>query len=126
MRIYKQRCAERWKAGRLEAGNLLSLFLLFYVIQANAKFRSWQVTSQIAGVREVQSLDVVGDADAIHVLLVGKRSNSDQSALLYTETANLGRSWRKPTIIDAISGEIVSRRGNDAQLAVQGQNIVTD
>lgn len=71
----------------------------------------------------VFSVDLVSYGDRLN-LLVGQVSNGSK-ALLYSYSDDEGRSWSKASIVLGDKALLVrASRGNDAQLAVQGKNVV--
>lgn len=80
----------------------------------------------IEGLTEVKSLDVATEAGAIHVLLVGHFSQRKGGvAVAHVFSADGGRHWSRPVFVDPENGPpAVSRRGDDARLAVRGERLV--
>lgn len=74
----------------------------------------------------VESLDVVVDGSAIHLLLGNYDANSQSPALLHLRSADAGATWGAPVRVDA--GAAVPHqphRGQDAQLAASGARLVS-
>ncbi|QSA97720.1 sialidase family protein [Methylococcus sp. EFPC2] len=103
----------------------MSAWILFAgLVLSAAPLMAWSDGARqlpdIAGLYDIQSLDVAADARGIHVLAVGKTQAAAQPRLVYTITADGGRTWRKPSVVDRGGTLVASRLGNDAQLAVHG------
>lgn len=71
----------------------------------------------------VTSLDVKYIDDTVHLLL-GKEDNGQQS-IWYQSSSDQGRTWSKQVNV-TLNAKIAAKfkRGNDARLAIQGDNIV--
>jgi hypothetical protein len=82
-----------------------------------------QLLVAVAGLAETRSLDLVVEQGTIHGLLAGRFGERDRVA--YLGSADGGKTWSEPRFLDG-SGEapVISRRGNDARLAVYGRRIV--
>jgi hypothetical protein len=109
------------KAPRLAAAALVSGLAL----AAQAQPKAGAFHPAIEGLTDVKSLDVAADQDRLHVLLVGDFAQRRQVAVAYASSADGGRSWSRPAFIapeDAPPS--ISRRGNDARLAVRGRSLV--
>lgn len=79
----------------------------------------------VEGLTDVKSLDVTTDARAIHVLLVGNFSQRNRVSVAYVFSTDGGRTWSRPAFVDADNAPpAISRRGNDARLAVRGPQLV--
>lgn len=79
----------------------------------------------VEGLTEVRSLDVVADAHRIHALLVGRFTQRGRVAVAYSFSRDGGWTWSRPGFVDPDDAPPpISRRGNDAQLAVRGQALV--
>lgn len=77
----------------------------------------------IEGLGEVLSLDVVASGNDIHALLVGTLNAQDRPTVLYTVSHDGGISWMKPVVVNHDRSAVISKRGNDAQLAVHGNSL---
>ncbi len=79
----------------------------------------------IEGLNKVRSFDVVAEGGKLHALLGGAFAQRGGDALAYAASADGGQTWSKPVFVSA-EGEpgLLSRRGNDAQLAVQGSRML--
>lgn len=79
----------------------------------------------IEGLVDVRSLDIYNEAKKLHAVVAGRFNGHANPMLAYLASSDGGRSWSVPVFITAASGpSIVSRRGNDAQVAASGPNIV--
>jgi len=77
------------------------------------------------GMDEIQGMDVYAEGDSLHAVLVGKPANTSINQVAYLFSADAGASWSKPVIVNAgQDGKLISRRGNEAQVAAQGRNAV--
>jgi hypothetical protein len=75
------------------------------------------------GLTETRSLDLVVEKGTIHGLLAGRFGERD--GIAYLRSTDGGNTWSEPRFLDR-SGEapVLSKRGNDARLAVSGRRIV--
>jgi len=79
----------------------------------------------IEGLVDVHSLDIYNEANKLHALVAGRFDGHANPMLAYLSSSDGGRSWGKPVFITAESDPpIVSRRGNDAQVAASGPHLV--
>ncbi len=73
----------------------------------------------------VESLDVVVDGQAIHLLLANYDTNSKSPALLHTRSTDGGGTWSAPVRVDGRGIPPKSpHRGMDAQLAAHGPKLI--
>lgn len=79
----------------------------------------------IEGLSKVRSFDVVAEGGKLHALLGGMFAQRGGDAVAYAASADGGKTWSKPVFVSA-EGEsgLLSRRGNDAQLAVRGPKML--
>lgn len=81
------------------------------------------VVVAVAGLEETRSFDLVVEQGVIHGLLAGRFGERDRVA--YLHSADGGKTWSEPTFLDAEDeAPVISRRGNDARLAVHDRHIV--
>jgi hypothetical protein len=79
----------------------------------------------IEGLTDVKSLDVTTDAGVLHVLLVGHFSQRKGVAVAYVFSTDGGNTWSRPAFVDPVKDPpAISRRGDDARLAVRGGRIM--
>jgi hypothetical protein len=77
------------------------------------------------GLTDIQGMDVYSEGSAIHALLVGKSNQNPSLGVNYLFSTNAGASWHGPfRVNNEADGKVISRRGNEAQIAVSGRNIV--
>ena len=74
---------------------------------------------------DVRSFDVYTEAGVIHALLAGKLGNEQGSAVAYLKSRDGGAHWSKLVwVYRQKSPVVISKRGNDIQLAVHKNQIV--
>jgi hypothetical protein len=79
----------------------------------------------IAGLTEIQGLDVAVDGRSIHALLVGKPADGGRSRVVHVHSEDGGRTWTPPNFLNRPDDPpVIARPGNDARLAVKGKDIV--
>lgn len=70
-------------------------------------------------------MDVYTEGSTLHMALVGKVSGKDGNSIAYLVSKDAGRSWSEPVIVNhAEDGAVMSRRGNEAQVAALGRRIL--
>jgi len=70
-------------------------------------------------------MDVYAEGSAIHAALVGKSADTGEVKVAYLFSADAGASWREPSLVNhAADGKVLSRRGNEAQVAAAGRRVV--
>ncbi len=76
------------------------------------------------GLHDVTTFDVYVDNETVHLISGGKiSSESKQTGLRYLRSEDGGLSWSEPTFIADVPA-IINTRGNDAQLAAKGDNLL--
>lgn len=79
----------------------------------------------IPGLGEVHGMDVAAQAGDLHLLLVGRFAQTDGMAVAYLASRDGGKVWSSPVFLNRKDeAQPMSRRGNDARLAVRGQRIM--
>jgi hypothetical protein len=69
-------------------------------------------------------MDVYYDGSLIHAVLVGKADAKEGNNLAYLVSSDAGKSWSKPVIVNQpTDGTVISRRGNEAQVAASGRKV---
>lgn len=77
------------------------------------------------GLYDISTLDVYVEADIVHILVGGKRTEKkDDIALYYMQSNNGGQDWGAPVLVNNRLFDVMASRGNDAQLAVKGHHLV--
>lgn len=77
------------------------------------------------GLRDVQSLDLYPQGDILHALIAARVADSGRHRLMYLQSRDGGATWGQPVLLpETNSHGPIARRGNDAQLAVAGRNLV--
>lgn len=97
------------------------LFLLLspYTHSANTK------TYPNLGLIEIQGMDVYAEHENLHALLVGKPLNAKTLGVFHVVSKDGGGTWGKPSQVqDGQVRRVMSRRGNDAQVAAAGKRVV--
>lgn len=103
---------------------------LFYgglalAVAAQAQAAEVPIHPAVEGLTEVKSLDVTAEGGAIHALLVGHFSQRQGVAVAYVFSRDGGRTWSQPAFpAPAEAAPPVSRRGDDARLAVRSGRIM--
>lgn len=79
----------------------------------------------VDGLSDVLSLDLYPEGEKIHALLVGRFAGHPQPLVAYLASSDGGKQWNPPVFVNHDDdGPVVSKRGNDAQLAASGSQIV--
>ncbi|MGH8653852.1 MAG: sialidase family protein [Gammaproteobacteria bacterium] len=74
---------------------------------------------------EVGSLDVYREGELIHLLVAGPRRDQGSPVLWYLRSTDGGRTWsQQAEVATGFAAPTVSKRGNDAQIAVHGNKRV--
>jgi hypothetical protein len=74
---------------------------------------------------EIHGMDVYAEGSAIHAVLVGKAAVGAENTVSYWFSADAGASWRGPLRVSGeADGKVMSRRGNEAQVAAAGKRVV--
>ncbi|HUL11084.1 MAG TPA: sialidase family protein [Methylococcaceae bacterium] len=96
-----------------------------YGAQAAPSGGGVSVYPSVDGLVDVQSMDVFVEGRRLHALLVAKFSTSAQVSAFYVFSIDGGRTWSKPvSLARKDKTPVISRRGNDAQLATNGKHMV--
>jgi hypothetical protein len=97
--------------------------LICLAIAAADVFADQPLTVPVSGLTEARSLDLVAEEGTIHALLAGRFGTLDGVA--YLRSPDGGKTWTEPRRLDH-NGDppVLSRRGNDARLAVHGRRMV--
>ncbi len=105
--------------------SLLALLASAAIGVTRAQTASPVVYPNVEGLTKVRGLDIALDGGAIHALLAGKFAQRATETLAYAASRDGGKTWSKPAFLER-TGEpaVLSRRGNDPLLAVQGKRIV--
>lgn len=111
---------------------LLGLLLGLYACVSDessysvAKDRVQSSRDLVTGVFEdVLSFDLYVEAGVIHALLAGKLGNEQGSAVVYLNSGDNGANWSAPVwVYRKKNPPVISKRGNDVQLAVYKNQIV--
>lgn len=102
------------------AASLRSGLALVLAIAAEAQAAHGPIHPAVEGLAEVKSLDVTTDAGAIHALVVGRFAQRREPAVAYVVSRDGGHTWSRPSFAAAATAPaVVSRRGDDARLAVR-------
>lgn len=75
------------------------------------------------GIGEIQGMDVYAEGGAVHAVLVGKPRGRDAPGVFYLFSKDGGAGWSRPARVDD-GGRVVSRRGDEAQVAARGRRVV--
>ncbi len=77
------------------------------------------------GLADVSSLDVYREGELIHLLVAGPWRDQESPVLWYLRSGDSGRTWsQQAEVATGSAAPTVSKRGNDAQIAAQGSNLV--
>lgn len=78
------------------------------------------------GLLEISSFDVYRDGEILHALISGLKTEKDKAQTIrYLQSADNGKHWSSPVEIqNTFSPPTLATRGNDVQLAANGQNLV--
>lgn len=92
---------------------------------AEEKYGAAPSALSIVGLVDVHSLDIYNEAAKLHAVVGGRFNGHANPMLAYLASSDGGRNWSAPVFITAESDPpLVSRRGNDAQVAASGPHIV--
>ena len=70
-------------------------------------------------------MDVYSEASTLHAVLVGKSADTHGLGVAYLVSQDAGETWSKPSPISGGQDKrVLSRRGNDAQVAASGNRVV--
>jgi hypothetical protein len=73
----------------------------------------------------VSSFDIYKDTDTLHVLISGLKSIKDKTqSVYYLQSADGGKTWSIPVEMPVFSSPVLASRGNDVQIAANGENLV--
>lgn len=74
---------------------------------------------------EVVSFDVYQEEDTLHALVLGYKNQTDKKqAMQYLQSQDNGKHWSNAVEIQMPFSPTLALRGNDVQLAANGQNLV--
>ena len=77
------------------------------------------------GLFEIKSFDVYKDNETLHALVSGLKTEKDQpQTIRYLKSTDNGKSWSQPVEIQNDFLPALAARGNDVQLAANGENLV--
>ncbi|MER0216641.1 MAG: exo-alpha-sialidase [Nitrosomonas sp.] len=78
------------------------------------------------GLYDVSSFDVYVDQETIHLIASGKRSvHNTHGSIRYTRSEDGGRQWKNPVTVNESLPAAMASRGNDVQLAADGNHLVS-
>lgn len=77
------------------------------------------------GLLEISSFDVYKEGETLHALVSGLKSEHDKAQTMrYLQSNDNGKHWSSPVDIQNTFSPALAARGNDVQLAANGQNVV--
>ncbi|MEI7795754.1 MAG: sialidase family protein [Methylococcaceae bacterium] len=77
------------------------------------------------GLLEISSFDVYKDGETLHALVSGLKNEKDKAQTVrYLQSNDNGKHWSSPVNVQNTFSAALAARGNDVQLAANGQNIV--
>ena len=77
------------------------------------------------GLLEISSFDVYKDGETLHALVSGLKNEKDKAQTVrYLQSNDNGKHWSSPVDVQNTFSAALAARGNDVQLAANGQNIV--
>jgi hypothetical protein len=77
------------------------------------------------GLLEISSFDVYKDGETLHALVSGLKTEKDKSQTIhYLQSSDDGKHWSLPVEIQNHFSATLAARGNDVQIAANGQNLV--
>ena len=99
--------------------------LLFLYAYSSVGLCVYSAIYPAIGWDDIQGMDVYADESTLHAVLVGRQKDSDQLGVAYLLSHDYGVTWTKPVTVNRKQdGAVVSRRGNDAQIAAEGLRVV--
>ncbi len=101
-----------------------SLFLVSCATMPQNLFTTFYPKTSV-GLLEISSFDVYKDGETLHALVSGLKTEKDKTQTVrYLQSINNGKHWSSPVDIQNIFPPAIATRGNDVQLAANGQNLV--
>lgn len=98
-----------------------TLFLLSCA-SAPPNFSDYKTASHLA---EIVSFDVYQDGETLHALVLGFKNPTDkQQSVQYLQSPDNGQHWSPAVEIQTPFAPALAARGNDVQLAANGENLV--
>jgi hypothetical protein len=83
-------------------------------------------TKTTFGLFEISSFDIYADDNVLHLLISGTSSeNTNSISVRYLKSIDQGMHWTKPVNIGTNPSTPLGSRGNDVQIAAQGDNIIS-
>jgi hypothetical protein len=77
------------------------------------------------GLLEISSFDIYKDGATLHALVSGLKTDKDKAQTVrYLQSTDNGKHWSLPVEIQNTFPAALAARGNDVQLAANGQNVV--
>lgn len=84
------------------------------------------LTNTTFGLLEINSFDIYADDNVLHLLISGTSSeNTNTISVRYLKSIDQGKHWTKPVNIESSPSAPIASRGNDVQIAAQGNNIIS-
>ena len=105
---------------------ITNIFLISCAIDSSVHLPPQSLqTKTTFGLLEISSFDIYTDGDMLHLLISGTPSEKNNSiSVHYLQSADNGEHWSQPLPIKGSSVIALASRGNDVQIAAQGDDIV--
>lgn len=79
----------------------------------------------IGDVGDIRSIDLAADGKVLHAVFAARVGNDPKPAAFHALSRNAGKNWTRPVPISKPGDSpVLSKRGNDVQLAVRGRDLV--
>lgn len=99
-----------------------SLFLISCASVAPQNIYDYKTT---VGLTEVNSFDVYQNENTLHALVSGVKNQHDKNhTVRYLQSLDNGKTWSQTVELPEPPSPVLASRGNDVQLAANGQNLV--
>ncbi|MDD5227530.1 MAG: sialidase family protein [Methylococcales bacterium] len=102
-----------------------SLFLVSCTTITPQNFSSTFYPKTSVSLLEINSFDIYKDGKTLHALISGLKTEKDNvQTIRYLNSTDNGKHWSSPVDIQNTLSSALATRGNDVQLAANGQNLV--
>ncbi len=104
---------------------LFKLAIFFPLQVAGLPGQTTLYNTSTFGLYDIATFDVYTDRKTIHVIVGGRKSQSDHHITIrYIRSENGGRHWSRPVTVNQQPMATHAKRGNDIQLAAWGRHLV--
>lgn len=104
---------------------LLGSALLASAAAGSAEHASRPFYPSLGALADIRSVDLTAERHVIHAVFAARLAKDDKPATYYSFSRTDGKSWTQPARISrADDSPVLSKRGNDVQLATHGRTMV--